>query len=731
MKRILLIAALSVAAAFPQSFPGTIYTPLVAKDNVQTSLALAMGAADTTAFVTSTTGWQAQMVAYICDSSASTTSCTGTFEAMLVTAVAGSNALTVTRGYGGTTAGAHSAGKLLSNGPVSSYISSLNAELLAVETALGANLANVLSSQMIVSASAYAFTPQTPGGSLSAGSATISLNPCPSGVNSYAVNKSFLYISGGTGTAEPVLVTGGTCTSGSTTGTVIVTVANSHGGAWTIGPATFGWQEAVNSVCASGGGIVTLGGGTFVPHATVTIPCSGIRVWGQGASTTIVRRTEDYGNTVTIGTAGGSINDVDIERIQFLHYNGFTYFASPSTCINQTPAHPAAAHIESNNCVKCRLQNNWLYNMPYGIKINGGALSVYEQNSYLGTWDYLNSQCQYSIAGLQINSVATASAQLLDFFANTFGGYASATRSVTFGTSTQSIGEAVGPKYGIQINSCESCRFIGGEFGSTDSYNVLISPQPSPYPTLEVSFNAVHFDGARLADFAIDTTNESTGAMSSITVDGNFFNGELTTLNAIKIVNGISSPQPIGLKFQGNMINAYASTCVDIEDGSGITFVNNTVKGCNVYNGFSSAAAASGVYIGGRADRVTVLNNQIGGGYFFETYGASNHMVYGLSIAQLGTYSVCNNAPGVAGATGTATDTIYQCFQQISGVNRPWSTAPAATFAGLETCSATNAGAYASVTDSSVNTWGTTITGGGSNKVLAFCNGSNWTVAGK
>jgi hypothetical protein len=35
------------------------------------------------------------------------------------------------------------------------------------------------------------------------------------------------------------------------------------------------------------------------------------------------------------------------------------------------------------------------------------------------------------------------------------------------------------------------------------------------------------------------------------------------------------------------------------------------------------------------------------------------------------------------------------------------------------------------VTDSSTNTWGATISGGGSNHVLAYYNGSNWTVAAK
>lgn len=40
------------------------------------------------------------------------------------------------------------------------------------------------------------------------------------------------------------------------------------------------------------------------------------------------------------------------------------------------------------------------------------------------------------------------------------------------------------------------------------------------------------------------------------------------------------------------------------------------------------------------------------------------------------------------------------------------------------------AGMLAYVTDASTATWGATIAGGGANKVLAFYNGTNWTVAG-
>jgi len=51
------------------------------------------------------------------------------------------------------------------------------------------------------------------------------------------------------------------------------------------------------------------------------------------------------------------------------------------------------------------------------------------------------------------------------------------------------------------------------------------------------------------------------------------------------------------------------------------------------------------------------------------------------------------------------------------------------TFANLT--SSPVRGMLVTVTDSTTVTWGATITGGGANIVLAFYNGTNWTVAGK
>src|SRR5205823_3213461 len=92
----------------------------------------------------------------------------------------------------------------------------------------------------------YIFPAQQPGGSLFVGANTITLAPVPLGVNGSDVNH-YVYISGGTGTAEACKIIGGTGTSAASSGQIAIMCANSHSGAWTVQTATAGIQEALNA----------------------------------------------------------------------------------------------------------------------------------------------------------------------------------------------------------------------------------------------------------------------------------------------------------------------------------------------------------------------------------------------------------------------------------------------------------------------------------------------------
>lgn len=83
---------------------------------------------------------------------------------------------------------------------------------------------------------------------------TLMLTPCPLGVDaSNNVNAPYgVYISG-VGAAEAVPVTGGTCTSGGPSGTIIVTTRNPHGAGFTVSSANGGNQEAINATLGRAG----------------------------------------------------------------------------------------------------------------------------------------------------------------------------------------------------------------------------------------------------------------------------------------------------------------------------------------------------------------------------------------------------------------------------------------------------------------------------------------------
>ena len=91
---------------------------------------------------------------------------------------------------------------------------------------------------------------QFPSGSLTGGTpATVTLTPCPLGVNGADTHLTIRV--GTVGTAEDVAVTGGTCVGGATSGTVVFTPANSHGTGFSLGSDSTGIYEAYKDATAA------------------------------------------------------------------------------------------------------------------------------------------------------------------------------------------------------------------------------------------------------------------------------------------------------------------------------------------------------------------------------------------------------------------------------------------------------------------------------------------------
>jgi hypothetical protein len=287
----------------------------------------------------------------------------------------GSLSLTVApggRGYGGTTAASHVSGVDVRNNVVAAYHNQLAGEIKAIEGTIGANLSGLALSGSITPASVN-FTPRTPGGTLSAGSNTITLAPVPKGVNGTDVGH-YLYISGGTGSPEVVLITGGTAVSGASTGTVIVTCAGTHSGAWTIGSATAGIQEAIQVLQTAGiGGTVQLPAATLDTYGPIILAGSGIDLRGTGRSATKIHHRGAY-NVITMdGTlSGGSVQAQNVvDRMQI-------YTDS------QSNGNYGIVVKDQNTAI---VRDTHVSNVQHGIHITGGfgAFILELGLSYVGT----------------------------------------------------------------------------------------------------------------------------------------------------------------------------------------------------------------------------------------------------------------------------------------------------------------------------------------------------------
>jgi hypothetical protein len=133
----------------------------------------------------------------------------------------------------------------------------------------------------------YNFAAQTFSATITVpGNYTFTMSPCPYGVAG-ANTHHYLYISGGVGTAEAALINGGTCTSGASSGTIQLAVANAHSGSYTIASATAGFQEAVNVAAAAGGGVIFIPAGTHTVYAATRIKSSNIYIHGTGGASRV------------------------------------------------------------------------------------------------------------------------------------------------------------------------------------------------------------------------------------------------------------------------------------------------------------------------------------------------------------------------------------------------------------------------------------------------------------
>jgi hypothetical protein len=209
----------------------------------------------------------------------------------------------------------------------------------------------------------YNFPSQSPGSSLTAGANVITLTPVPLGING-SNSGHYLYISGGTGTAEAVRITGGTAVSGAASGTIIFNCVNTHAGAWTIQSATVGIQEAIYSTVNAN--TVFIPDGTYTIHGPVTLPVSSC-VTGSSMYGVYLNVASDFPLSVTgvfIGPAvagnGPALSEFSIFFIQPDSANLATYTQWP----------PAFSMVNTGRFEMRRIAINRAWD---GVRMTGNA----------------------------------------------------------------------------------------------------------------------------------------------------------------------------------------------------------------------------------------------------------------------------------------------------------------------------------------------------------------------
>jgi hypothetical protein len=252
----------------------------------------------------------------------------------------------------------------------------------------------------------------------------------------------------------------------------------------------------------------------------------------------------------------------------------------------------------------------------------------------------------------------------------------------------------------VQIDACEHFHITKSSLGGANYQNLWINANATTTgPILSnITVDNCLFDSAYDQDVLI--SGDGAKSASNVFFTGNNFNGENTSDYALRVSDFGSGVRSVyNLNFVGNSVEFYLSTGLYILDG----------------------LASTGIYIGGRCSKFNIRDNMIGGSQTFGDYDASaNKCLYGIYVASFGTTNIGvinNNNTPTAASIGTISDLVY--------LNKGNSS----TFANLPPTPAT--GSYATVTNSNTATWGANIAGGGANVVLAFYNGTNWTVAGK
>lgn len=482
-------------------------------------------------------------------------------------------------------------------------------------------------------------------GDLSAtGSKTITFATCPLGLNgtNSAVGH-WLRISGGTGTAERVNVTGGTCVSGASNGTITFTTTQTHTGSWSASTATAGIQEAFYYATPSN---IQIAPGNWTIYGPILLwgpSGSTVQLSGSGnIATRLVRDSSFPSGDLISYDASVSAGQVIMSNFSVLNANGFD---NPSG---------AGIHLTLQQMFESTIVDVTIYNGVNPIVVDGsGAASVTMDRVYA----YIQSGYSSSYTtgdGITLN---LAEATILN------------TRS------SRDVKTATGGS-GLKIIRADGIRIVGGHYNGT--YGIHVANNPSYVFNFfyvdnvifdETYSDAIHFASGTVnavygqvriqnSHFATqDGDNEAAGIyvgspLRGLTIEGNDISG----FEGPGIILGLPDAVPIGAIVANNQINNNGRTSTTLDagivipatglSGSGSYNSNTVISGNTIGNNLAGSATQSiGIYFSGPSGK-------------FRGYTISGNSIYGNSAAAMAKDPSPTVEQFVASTNGGVTDTV-------------------------------------------------------------------------
>lgn len=390
---------------------------------------------------------------------------------------------------------------------------------------------------------------QTPGGSLSVGANTVTLTPCPLGLSA---TEHYVYISGGTGTAEVALMEPDTCTAGAATGTVTITAANTHSGAWAVESSSDGWQEALFSVADSGVVRLRAGVGTYNIYSDIRMQGRYVTIQCDGPGTVLVPKSNNIKVFSSSGPAGPrikgcQINNTDtktgVTGIYTYNPTGDSFGAALSdiqitgvaTCFDLQTVY-GLTRFDYNRMINCTDTALFLSNVntgdagiglvgpgnifsdsvnaPYGINWNGPGNFKLQGNSFNGYVEQVHLEEKMGVVNVSGTSVTWVSGN--KFRASMAGQTLYAGSTVATAISTYNSDTSL--TLSSSAATCTGCSYYVGISGQIQIMNNTFDSWTAT--THNVRFSGdVPFFNFQVQDNFTSNPNASTYA-AAITVDG-------------------------------------------------------------------------------------------------------------------------------------------------------------------------------------------------------------------